>query len=233
MIDRQYHGGTFADLVVVQVAAVGSRRPRSWSKIAAGSDPHASEHGPDRKLQLDSITDWLAQPRHLALQVEIPWHGISAPFVNQVLFVPVGVNVLHILGSQGEQAQPIAGISPVAVQADAHEPHDERISRLGSLNVEGSGKRVARLRMALNSFVILARRIDGLGDYTVTWFDALQDWMPPKERAVIHFGFYFVDLAQHGRRRRQQRNQEQKSIPIHWRPPLSLSLRVLAVNAAF
>src|SRR4029453_14380449 len=68
--------------------------------------------------------------------------------------------------------------------------------------------------MTLDSLVILAGRIDGLGDNAVAGFYALQDWMPAKERAVVDLGFHFVNFAQDGRRR-QQSNQKHESIPVH------------------
>jgi hypothetical protein len=98
MIYRQDHGRTFDHLVVVQVPAVGARWTRCGRKITGWSDPDTAQHGFGWKFELDPLAVRLAQPCHLALQVEIPGNDIVPPFFNQILLVPAD-GVSSIRGS--------------------------------------------------------------------------------------------------------------------------------------
>ena len=93
--------------------------------------------------------------------------------------------MLHIVRRQGVQSQPVGGVTIVAIQPHLLKPHQNRVPRLGALDVERSSEWIARLRMSLDVLVILSGGVDRLGDHDVARLDALQHLVLVRERSVI------------------------------------------------
>jgi hypothetical protein len=93
--------------------------------------------------------------------------------------------MLDIFRRQRVQPEAVAGVTPVAIQPHFLKSHQNRIPRLGSLDVERSGQRIARLRVALDILVILSGGVESLGDHDVARLDALQYLVLVRKRAVI------------------------------------------------
>jgi hypothetical protein len=74
----------------------------------------------------------------------------------------VGVDGLDVFSGQREEAEPVGGVAPVAVEAHFAQGDGERVTGFRALDVEGAGERVAGSRELLVALV-LAAGVEGLG----------------------------------------------------------------------
>ena len=74
VIDRQIDRRTLADLVVIEVPAVGSRRSGRRREIARGRDADTAEHRPGGELQRMNLALGRSEPDGIRLSVDIPGH---------------------------------------------------------------------------------------------------------------------------------------------------------------
>ena len=86
---------------------------------------------------------------------------VVAPLDDEVGVDVVRVDVLDHLGRQREEAEPVGGPAPVAIQPHLLQSHDERVPRLGPLDEERPGERVERLR-PLHVLLVEPRRVERL-----------------------------------------------------------------------
>src|SRR5262249_5364454 len=194
MIDRQHHDRTLAGLVVVEVAAIVSRRPGSRSEVAGRRDTHASQHRFSRKLQLDYIARRLFQPHGLAFEVKLPRNQIGSPGTDQIIFVTVRVETFDRFGRQRKQSEPVGSEAPPAVQPNPRKVDDERVGRLRAFNVERPGQRVAGLATA-DILLVLTAGVNRFSDDSVARTHALERGVGAGEGVMISCGYYLMNLG--------------------------------------
>ena len=131
-----------------------------------------------------NLTPGRPQPHGVRLAVDVPGDEGRASLDDEVGVNVIGVNVLDRLGRQREEAQPIGGPAPVAIQSHLLESHHERIPRLGSLDEEWPGERVERLGPFL-VFLIEPRRVDRLRRHHLAGLDPLEDRVRMGKSAVV------------------------------------------------
>src|SRR5712671_281891 len=149
---RQIDCRAFADLIVVEVAAVRPEIAGAKGLVPGRRDRDAAEH----RLELDGvILEMLAG----VLQASNALLVVEHPFTVELVLI---LGALDITWRQGRARNLIAGLSPIAVEADAIQLHNEGIARQRAFDVERTGFRVAALASA-NVFAVDTAGIDGPG----------------------------------------------------------------------
>src|ERR1043166_8574725 len=184
MKDGQDNGGAFADFVVVKVAAIVACRAGRRCKTAWRGQADASEHRTRRELELHFAADRLAQVHTAVPQVDIPGKNVIAALAYDVGLVVVGISGFDVLRRQREKTEAIGRRAPVAVQPHLPKLDHDRVTRPGALDVKGARQRIAAFGSLLAT-VILAARIQRLGDNDIAGFDPLENRVGVSEGAVV------------------------------------------------
>jgi hypothetical protein len=160
--DREEDRHAFAEASVIHVAAVRRRR-RCRDRLSAGrSHAEAADHRVERQLpERGEAVGRALDPGRAAVQVELP------PNVLPRRVIELG-NEARLDDVRGDQA---ARDAAGAVRADPVEPHRERVPRLGTLDVERAGLRVAALGDLL-TVAVEAAGVDAPGTDRVAARDA-------------------------------------------------------------
>ncbi len=198
----QDDGDALADLVVIEVAAIISRRRGGRCEISRRGHTDTSQHGPHGELQLHLAAGGLAQVNGAAREVDVPGHDVVAALPYHVRLVVVRVDSLDIVRGQGEEAQTVSRISPVAVQPDLAQLDRERVARFRPFDVEGTGERVAAWRHLFVA-LILPAGVQRPGDYHVAGLDPLEDGVGVGESTVVVIGNARAVLREQGRREKK------------------------------
>lgn len=187
VVDGEENGGAFADAVVIEVAAIGSGGTGGGGPIAGGGDADAAEHGFGGELHGDGFAAGFAEADEVVDAVEIPGDVVGEAFADEVAFVDGRVGFFDVVRRHGEEAEAVAGVAPVAVEADFVEGDGDGVTGLGAFDVEGPGERVGAVGDGVAE-VVLAAGIEGAGGDALGGFDALFDGVFMEEGAVVGFG---------------------------------------------
>ncbi len=112
VVDRQVDGRSLADLVVIEVAAVGPRRPRGRREVARRRHADAAEHRPRGELERMGLTLRRPEPDSVRLAVDVPGHDRLAPLDDKVRVDIVRIDVLDHLWRQRERGRAGRRTSP-------------------------------------------------------------------------------------------------------------------------
>ena len=107
-------------------------------------------------------------------------------FANGVHFVVGRVGLFDVVRRHGEEAETIAGVAPVPVEAHLVEGDGNGVTGFGAFDVEGPGERVGAAGL-LFAVEVLAGGVEGFGGYLFARFDALFNGVFVEERPVVFF----------------------------------------------